>query len=199
MSSLIDYCDDTLTDKNSFHSYLSVYEQLFHSKRNTATDILEIGIGPTFPTNGGSMIMWSKYFTHATIHAFDILPIEQINTAIVGHPRIHLYPSSDAYDVHGHIEQFHEANMMFDIMIDDGPHTLQSMIFFLKHYSKLLKDDGILVIEDIQDMSWIDILRDNTPHRLRPFIEVYDVRHVKGRYDDVLFVIRKSESKACEQ
>lgn len=196
MTSLIDYCDDTLTDKNTFHSYLSVYEQLFHSKRNTATDVLEIGIGPSFPKNGGSIKMWSNYFTQATIHAFDILPIEQINTDIVGHPRIHLYPSSDAYDIYGHLELFHATNMLFDIIIDDGPHTLQSMILFLKHYSKRMKDDGILVIEDVQDISWIDVLRNHTPHRLRPFIEVYDLRDVKGRYDDMLFVIRKSESKA---
>jgi len=59
-------------------------------------------------------------------------------------------------------------------------------------YLPLLKDDGILVIEDVQDITWIDNLREMTDEPWKPFIEVYDRRPVKGRYDDIMFVINKT-------
>lgn len=84
--------------------------------------------------------------------------------------------------------------MKFDIMIDDGPHTLESMIYFITMYSPLMKEDGILVVEDVQQIAWIDILKACTPDALKPYIEVQDRRGVKGRYDDILFIINKSRN-----
>ena len=40
---LTDFCDNTLTDKNTIHSNLEVYETLFQQKKFTAKYILEIG------------------------------------------------------------------------------------------------------------------------------------------------------------
>jgi hypothetical protein len=77
-------------------------------------------------------------------------------------------------------------------MIDDGPHTLESMVSFIQLYLPLLKEDGILVVEDVQDMRWVNRLRIVTPDAYKPYIEVYDRRDVKGRYDDIMFVINKS-------
>jgi phosphoribosylpyrophosphate synthetase len=37
----------------------------------------------------------------------------------------------------------------FDIIIEDGPHTLESQIFAVQNYTQLLKDGGILIIEDV--------------------------------------------------
>jgi hypothetical protein len=36
------------------------------------------------------------------------------------------------------------------MVLDDGPHTLESMIKFIEFYSQILADDGILIIEDVQ-------------------------------------------------
>jgi hypothetical protein len=63
-------------------------------------------------------------------------------------------------------------------------------------YSQLLKDDGILVIEDVQNIKWLDALRGVTPDLLKPFVHVYDRREVKGRYDDIVFTINKSIPRA---
>ena len=38
----------------------------------------------------------------------------------------------------------------FDIIIDDGPHTWESQEFFLKNYNRLLKDNGVLICEDVE-------------------------------------------------
>lgn len=83
-------------------------------------------------------------------------------------------------------------HLKFDIIIDDGPHTLESMIFFIENYSKLLEEDGILVVEDVQSIEWIDILKNVVPENLKQYISVYDLRDNKNRYDDILFVIDKS-------
>lgn len=65
------------------------------------------------------------------------------------------------------------------------------MIFFVKHYLPLLKDDGILVIEDIPNINWIKILTENTPDELRQYISVADLRNVKNRWNDIMFIIKK--------
>ena len=77
-------------------------------------------------------------------------------------------------------------------MLDDGPHTLQSMIQFIKLYLPLLKHDGILIIEDVQQMEWLDILKENVPSNFRNYIQYYDLRKNKDRYDDIVFCINKS-------
>lgn len=90
--------------------------------------------------------------------------------------------------------EFIDKGLKFDIIIDDGPHTLDSMIFFTYHFPQLLTDDGILVVEDVQHIEWIDSLTRNTPPTLRSKIEVADLRPLKNRWDDILFMIDKSKT-----
>ena len=189
---LTDYCDNALTDKNTVHSYLEIYEALFQQKKFTAKEVLEIGIGPVPHNNGGSIRMWSMYFPYANIHACDVIPIDHVLGSLVNHPRVHLHTSNNAYNPNFVMNTFTSKNITFDILLDDGPHTLGSMITFITLYLPLLKKDGILVIEDVQDIHWINNLREVTPEEWKPFIEVYDRRNIKGRYDDIIFVINGS-------
>ena len=182
------FCDDGLTDKNTVHSYVDAYEALFSRKRETATSVLEIGIGPYMP-NGGSILMWAGYFQNAKIHAVDVIPMDTVNPLLIPHSRIYLHVHNDAYQTNFFTNTFLSKSERFDIIIDDGPHTIESMVRFIKMYSQVLKEDGILVIEDVQSIDWIEILRDCTPEHLKPYIQVLDRRSVKGRYDDILFVV----------
>ena len=63
---------------------------------------------------------------------------------------------------------------------------------FIKLYSQLLSDDGILIIEDVQGINWLHTLIDETPENLKQFIKMYDFRENKNRYDDIVFIIDKS-------
>ena len=76
-------------------------------------------------------------------------------------------------------------------MLDDGPHSLESMIQFIKLYSQIMSDDGILIIEDVQSIDWIDLLIKEVPEELKQFIKTYDLRQIKNRYDDIVFTIDK--------
>jgi cephalosporin hydroxylase len=177
------------SDKNTVHSYINTYEELFEKKRENAEHILEIGIGNFSERNGGSLLLWAEYFKNATITGIDILPIDRVYHEVLEHPRIKTHTQTNAYSrgfIKGHV------NEKLDIAIDDGPHTLDSMIEFIKLYSPLLKDDGILVVEDVQNYDWIEHLKLAVPDELKDCIKIYDLRKNKNRYDDILFVIDKS-------
>jgi hypothetical protein len=100
------------------------------------------------------------------------------------------YHIMDAYDQKNFsiIESMYSDG--FDIIIDDGPHTVESQIYTIKNYTKLLKNGGILIIEDIQNYGDVDIIINsigNIPHKS---CELVDLRGVKGRYDDLLIVVK---------
>jgi len=183
--------DNTLTDKNTTHSYLNLYEQLLSGKKDTAKNVLEIGIGNNEKDNGGSIKLWKKYFTNAVIYALDINPIYKVLDELKNDERIVLYTSTDAYDEEFFNNTFLNKDIKFDFMLDDGPHTLDSMKTFIKLYSKLMANDGILIIEDVQDISWVEILKNEVPDNLKRFVRSYDLRTNKGRYDDIVFTIDK--------
>jgi len=60
---------------------------------------------------------------------------------------------------------------------------------FIRLYSNYLKEDGVLIIEDVQRLEWTDELRKVVPEDLKKYIQIFDLRHIKGRYDDIVFVL----------
>ena len=56
-----------------------------------------------------------------------------------------------------------------------------------------MKNNGILIIEDIQQMQFISTLKSATPEHLKQYIEIYDLRRNKNRYDDIVFCINKNK------
>jgi hypothetical protein len=183
--------NNSTTDKNTSHSYLELYERLLCGKKETAKNILEIGIGDFNEKNGGSIKLWNDYFTNAIIYGLDILSSDRVMDELLNNEKIILYTSTDAYNEEFFINNFLNKNIKFDFMLDDGPHSLESMQIFIKLYSQLMADDGILIIEDVQSLDWIEILKNEVPENLKEFIKVYDLRSNKGRWDDIVFTIDK--------
>jgi len=191
-TTLAELINNERTDKNTIHSYLDIYEKLFSSKQKTAKNVLEVGIGYEKDKNGGSIKLWRDYFTESMIYGLDINDPNCIWDEIKNDERILLFLEKDAYDstfFNDTFGIFIKNKVYFDILIDDGPHTIESMKTFIEMYSKLLSDKGIMVIEDIQNITWIPDLINAVPNHLKTYIEVYDLRYVKDRWDDVLFVI----------
>jgi|688.fasta_scaffold03813_3 hypothetical protein len=170
---LSEIVDNSLTDKNTLHSYLDLYYSLLHKKKYTAQNILEIGIHI-----GGSIKLWYDFFPNAKIYGLD----SQMCTDHILFPnmlknneRVVLFTNTDAYKEDVIDKNITSKNIKFDFMIDDGPHTLESQQNFIRYYSKFLKDDGILVIEDVQTMEWIPKLESVVPENLKKFITIYDL------------------------
>jgi len=179
--------DNLTTDKNTTHSYLPLYQELLIHKKDTAKNVLEIGI-----FKGGSIKLWSDFFTNANIYGLDMMHINDVSESFIKNKeKIILYTSIDAYDTDFFSTHFLNKDIKCDFMLDDGPHTLESMKQFIKLYSQIMTDDGILIIEDVQAEDWIDILKDEVPEDLKRFIKIYDLRSHKNRYDDIVFTIDK--------
>ena len=189
--SLLEIVDNSRTDKNTTHSYLDLYQELLISKKETAKNVLEVGV-----QTGGSIKLWSDFFTNATIYGLDIMNINNMWNGIKNKNNIILYGSIDAYNDIFFTNILLNKNVKFDFMLDDGPHTLESMKRFIKLYSQIMTDDGILIIENIPSWDWIDILKNEVPDSLKKYIKVYDLRPNKNRYDDIVLTINKSNIDA---
>lgn len=169
------------TDKDTVHSYLETYESLFRKIKLSAKAILEIGI-----YEGGSIRLWKEYFSNARIYGVDITT-KLFNLQQLDSSNIHLM-NENAYTLE-FVQYLKDRNYKFDVIIDDGPHTLESMTFIAKHYPSLLTKNGILIIEDIQFISWVDTIIPAFPEEMQEYLRVIDLRTVKHRYDDVLIVL----------
>ena len=162
------------TDKATSHSYGPVYDRELASYRDRpGVRLLEIGVHA-----GGSIRLWRAYFDAAEIVGVDTYPppvdLSPIATIAVG----------DAYT-----EAMAASLGDFDIIIDDGDHNLVSMLAVVRLYLPRLRPGGLMVIEDVQRPDWFDVLSAG----ILPWIhsEGIDLRHVRGRADDALFVVRR--------
>jgi len=182
--------DNLLTDKNTAHSYFHVYDSLFDSKRKTAKNILEIGI-----YWGGSIQLWRDWFPTAQIYGVDICNVDFIKKkSILNDHQITIFTNTDGYKDTFIRTNFQDKNIKFDMILDDGPHTLLSNILFIQKYLPLLTDDGILIIENLQNYEWIEILNTQVPEELKKYIQIFDLRKIGTcRYDNLLFVVNKQK------
>lgn len=162
-------------DKDSTHSYITgAYEKLLAPFRERC-DFLEIGLA-----QGMSMKLWGDYFSaDSTITGidlsltFDPSPFDHRFTFITGDatkPEI--------------VEKL--QGRMFDVCCDDGSHLQADQVATFNLLKSHMKPGGLYIIEDIlsPDISLRELTGLHSPH------EVYDLRKVKGRFDDMLVVFK---------
>ena len=185
--SLENIVNNITTDKNTAHSYLPLYDKLLEGKKDTAKNVLEVGV-----YKGGSIKLWHDYFVNATIYGIESDNGNMICEEVIkNNDRVKLCLSTDAYDDNFIITEFLNKDIKFDFMLDDGPHSLASQQLFIKLYSQIMTNDGILIIEDVQSWDWIETLKNAVPEDLKQFIKIYDLRSNKNQYDDIVFTIDK--------
>lgn len=142
-----DKCNDSTYWRK--HSYTEFYGPFLQQYKNKPINLLEIGI-----RWGGSILMWLDYFPNAQIYCID-KTLKNLKVDI-NHPRIHVY-EGNAYDINTVNKYF--GNIKFDVILDDGSHIPEHQIFVLNHYSKLMKPNSILMIEDfITDKAIQDVI-----------------------------------------
>jgi cephalosporin hydroxylase len=163
-------------DKGTAHSYIEIYDQLLSPYRNNS-NILEIGIA-----GGYSLHMWSEYFTNSNIYGVDV------SDEILTNPKL----KSEKFNViHSDATKPEFLNqitdMTFDIIIDDGSHLLEHQLESFKLLGSKVNVGGIYVIEDV---AHLDKDMEDKFKSLHNNCEIIDLRHIKGRYDDVLIIYR---------
>ena len=173
-----------VTDKNSLHSYCDhFYETEFARYKDKAVKLVEIGVD-----QGGSLIMWANYFSNGHILGADLQWRGNCVEDCKKYQNISLL-QCNAYDY-----SFAANIPMVDILIDDGPHSLNSQLFTVKVLSNKINPGGILIIEDIENDANLQALINGVPFHLRPYTEIKDLRDIKNRYDDLMLIIRYPES-----
>lgn len=150
------------TDKAWKHHYLDRYQPLLPVDPAT---VVELGV-----LDGASLLMWADYYPDAQVHGFDIVPCE------IDHSRVTVHVQ-DAYTFAA-AEQVSQIGLL----VDDGPHTLDSMLHVASVWSA---HAGTVVIEDIPDPAWVPQITAAFPSYFR--CELVDCRDV-GRFDSLAVV-----------
>ena len=163
------------TDKFTGHAYGEFYDKLFEGKENEHLDMMEIGVN-----EGGSVRLWHDYLKKSFIVGLDIVDLWR-GPDKTNYPGLILYLNINAYS-----EPINFYNL--DIILDDGPHSLSSQIYALKNFPSYLKSGGLLVIEDVPSGIESEIIK-HAP--LGGQVEVIDLRHITGRWDDCLITFKK--------
>jgi predicted O-methyltransferase YrrM len=174
------------TDKATDHSYDGLYEEKLEKYLDKDISLMEIGI-----QYGGSALLWNDLFPKSKLILLDIE--NKVHTEIweLMDDSRYDFHIMDAYN-HENIKELKEKYPDgFDVIIDDGPHTLGSQIFMIQNYLPMIKEGGILIIEDVQSYDHGKILLDSIGGLSHKKSEFVDLRHLKNRYDDLLIVIEK--------
>lgn len=161
-------------DKGGTHSYIPEYERLLAPYRDGWNCFLEIGLAM-----GLSLAMWREYLPDAEIYGVDL--------SIVFDPKPHtdtgtILIAADA--TKPEFLHYFSDIFRFDVVIDDGSHLTSDQVKTFNLLKPQMASGGIYIIEDILNLEASRAELEN----LHPKHEVIDLRHVKGRFDDVLVV-----------
>ena len=132
--------------------FLDHYEEKFESIRNDITKVLEIGV-----ETGRSHRMWLEYFPNANIYGFDIFKfgVDELNRLQKDNPYLDrsIMFKGDQENTND-LEKFlslHGGD--FDIIIDDGGHTMKQQQVSLGVLFNAVKPGGYYIIEDLHACS----------------------------------------------
>lgn len=175
------------TDKNrgkilpkEGHYYGDSYDRIFENfDKDSSINILEIGV-----QKGGSLLAWKDYFKNSYVVGVDIVDV-----------RLDEYKRSDVNfilsDVRDPFLKVTLNDRMYDIIIDDGSHYLQDVVYVVDNFLNKLNMNGYMIIEDVQHsnqwVSTISSMVDQSKYQ----ITCDDLRGVNGHYDDFLIVIKR--------
>jgi hypothetical protein len=164
------------TDKELRHKYCSLfYDEYLLPYKDKEITLLEIGV-----CHGGSLILWNDYFEKGTIIGTDIYDMTKRSTA--PYPRITAY-FEDAYRA-----EFINKLPMLDIVIDDGPHTLESQLSCINMYGSKIKPGGMLIIEDIIDINNANKLVEKA-NSLGYKNQLFDSSELTDNHDNIILAI----------
>ncbi len=144
-SSLLDFFENH--EHRMIHKwmhYFEIYERHFQQFRGKDMTLLEFGV-----LHGGSLQMWKHYFgPGAQITGVDINP----RCAELAEERIEIIVGDQ--EDRDSLRNICNTHAKFDIIIDDGGHTMTQQILSFQELWFHLKDGGVYLCEDTHTSYW---------------------------------------------
>lgn len=173
-------------DKDTDHSYGDLYNRVCGDLQNRGAQVLEIGV-----LHGAFMQAVAEFLPDACVCGMDIAPRlwagwnwsdDRVRVVQV-----------DATQPHA-VDVFEGP---FDLIVEDASHVPHEQARTLDLFAPLLKPGGVYIIEDIHPDA-AEYVREHASalaekHGLS--LEWMDLRHVKGRFDDIVAVLRRHALK----
>jgi Methyltransferase domain len=148
--------------------YFPIYTRHLAPYTGRPVSVLEIGV-----YRGGSMRMWSRFFgPHARLLGVDIDPVAV--TCAGGRYEVVIADQGDP----DAMRKLAEEHGPFDVIIDDGGHSMIQQITSIETLFPMLNEGGVYLVEDCHTSYWDEY--DGGRGREGTFIE-----WVKTRLDDL--------------
>jgi hypothetical protein len=119
-------------------NYTEVYEYFFSPIKMDVTRVFEIGVAA-----GASLHMWSDYFPRAVVFGIDIKDTSHLNSDRI---KTYVADQSDRKQLQAFVDAY---GSNFDILIDDGGHTMEQQQVSFGYLFKHVKSGGYYIIEDV--------------------------------------------------
>lgn len=120
------------------HYYTELYDRLFLPVKNSVRKVCEIGIA-----EGRSLKMWRQYFRKAMIYGIDINDSSKFNSDTV---KTFIADQADRNQLKKFIDTLGGG---FDIILDDGGHSMEQQQVSFAYLFKYVKPGGYYIIEDV--------------------------------------------------
>ena len=189
------------TDKSSkHHNYVQIYGELFESYRYSNINICEIGIGTIVkgaPSSmkfdsvefgdahykpGASLRSWRDYFINANI----ILGVDVQTDCMFTEDNIQtiLASSFDSEKIKNELNNI--GYPLFDIIIDDGLHTIEAITGTFTAFQPFFKNRGYYIVEDMSEDDY-NIIKQNIYNKF-PYYKMNITRGKKELSDPLLVI-----------
>jgi hypothetical protein len=132
----------------SGHNYAKTFSKYLNNYRYTCKNLLEIGV-----LTGSTLCIWASMFPNSKIYGIDLEKQYwdqniQKWTKKLGKQNMSriLFVNRDIFTVNEASEIFGQT--YFDIIIDDGPHDIMSVLKSFSLFQERLSQDGTYIVED---------------------------------------------------
>ena len=169
--------------------YGHTYREIYESVLTDGLDILEIG------TAHGGFVSFCKE------QLSDIYYVGADSHHSTGYNEL----ADDFYLGNAYCEEFigwleeNEYNKLFDLVIDDGPHSVQTQMWSMKNLDKFISDDGVFICEDVKSMENARMISNCSPYPFQTRIWYGNDIDDRDREDNICVIVDRREESPLLQ